>query len=259
MYKLIKLNDALILLKIRSTSQGILVEFPFNPPSISIHEEVASYIWQWFDLRTDLNHFYEVARQDAVLYQFPQKYYGLRIMGIPDLFEALSWAIMGQQINLTFAYTLKRRLIECFGESLTINHHTYWLFPTYKKISAIDVEDLRKLQFTTRKAEYIIGVAKIMASGELTKEALLKKQDYHLIQKSLMQIRGIGTWTADYVMMKCLHHPSAFPIADVGLHNALKSHLGLACKPTIDDIKKMAINWKKLGSICYLLPMEVTI
>ena len=106
------------------------------------------------------------------------------------------------------------------------------------------MDDLRKLQFTVRKAEYIIGVAKAMRSGELSKEILLKKQDYQQIQKSLMSIRGIGAWTADYVMMKCLHYPSAFPIADVGLHHALMLQLGIERKPTIEEIREMSRNWE---------------
>lgn len=58
-----------------------------------------------------------------------------------------------------------------------------------------------------------------------------------------MAIRGVGAWTADYVMMKCLHHPAAFPIADVGLHQAIKRQLGLERKPTIEEIEEMSTNW----------------
>lgn len=245
LYKLIEVNEELILIKVGSTPHSIQVEFLKSPPSKkSTREEVAEYIWEWFDLDKDLSNFYEVASLDKVLQPIAHKYYGLRIMCIPDLFEALTWAIIGQQINLTFAYTLKKRFVEHFGECLTYEGKTFWLYPTYEQIATIDVEDLRKLQFTVRKAEYVIGVAKAMTNGELTKESLLLKQEYTQMKKSLMEIRGIGAWTADYVMMKCLHHSSAFPIADVGLHNAIKLHLGLERKPTIEEIKEMAINWE---------------
>jgi DNA-3-methyladenine glycosylase II len=83
-----------------------------------------------------------------------------------------------------------------------------------------------------------------MMNGELSKEKLLQEQEYEQVKKSLMAIRGIGAWTADYVMMKCLHMTSAFPIADVGLHNALKLHLGLERKPTIEEIREMSTNWE---------------
>lgn len=211
---------------------------------MNARKEVVVYIWEWFDLDKDLSNFYEVANRDKILQQVAHRYYGLRMICIPDLFEALTWGIIGQQINLAFAYTLKKRFVEHYGECITFEVDTFWIFPTFEIIAAIDVEDLRKLQFTTRKAEYIIGVAKAMTNGEIMKENLLQKQDYQQVKKCLMAFRGIGAWTADYVMMKSLHYSSAFPITDVGLHNALKLQLGLERKPIIEEINKMAENWE---------------
>ncbi|GLC90051.1 DNA-3-methyladenine glycosylase family protein [Lysinibacillus piscis] len=211
-----------------------------NPPAI-VRQNVAQYIWEWFDLESDLHDFYQLASQDDVLKPLVDSYYGLRIIGIPDLFEALVWAIVGQQINLTFAYTLKKRFIEQFGECVIFEGEAFWMFPTVEKIAGLSVEDLKCLQFTTRKAEYIIFIAQEMMCGSLSKEQLLETQD---IQKSLVSIRGIGTWTANYVMLRCLHQSTAFPITDVGLHNALKVLLNLEEKPTIHEIETYAVNWQ---------------
>ncbi|MEK5214383.1 DNA-3-methyladenine glycosylase family protein [Psychrobacillus sp. FSL H8-0487] len=244
LYKLIKVNGELILCRIGFAQHVINVDFPSQRLSITSHEEIASYIWEWFDLDQDLSLFYEVAKQDKILQQIHKRYYGLRMMCIPDLFEALTWAIMGQQINLTFAYKLKQRFVEHFGECHTFEGNTFWLYPTYERIATLSVEELITLQFTVRKAEYVIGVAKAMTNGELTKEMLLQEPTYEQAKKSLLGIRGVGPWTADYALMKCLHQSSAFPIADVGLHNALKVQLGLNRKPTIEEIKDVATNWQ---------------
>lgn len=242
LYKLVKVKESLILCKIGFSNDAIKVEFPIAPLCIHSRKIVAEYIWEWFDLDQDLEGFYQMASQDSVLMKLAHKYYGLRIICIPDLFEALVWAIMGQQINLTFAYTLKKRFVEQFGESLNFKGEAYWLFPSFEKIASLSVEDLRELQFTSRKAEYIIGIAKDMANGKLTKELLLQK-NYQQMKHSLMMMRGVGAWTADYVMMKCLHHGSSFPVADVGLHNALKIILGLDRKPTIEEIEEYSKDW----------------
>jgi DNA-3-methyladenine glycosylase II len=242
-YKLIKIDDELVLLKIGNTKDSIRVEFPISTPTPGVREKAASYVWEYFDMKQVLGNFYEMADKDKVLQKIVNKYGGLRIICIPDLFEALTWAIIGQQINLTFAYTLKKRFVEHFGECLTFEGNTFWLFPEFETIAHIDIDDLRKLQFTSGKAEYIIGVAKSMTSGHITKEALLQQQDYQQVKKSLMAIRGVGAWTADYVMMKCLHHPAAFPIADVGLHHAIKRQLGLERKPTMEEMEEMSTNW----------------
>ncbi|WLR43374.1 DNA-3-methyladenine glycosylase [Bacillus carboniphilus] len=244
LYKLLKIEEDLLLLKIKACKQGVRVDFPIHQPSISVRKKVASYIWDWFDFNTDLDPFYQMANTDPVLSKVAPNYKGLRIIGIPDLFEALSWAIIGQQINLTFAYTLKKRLVEQFGESLTDEGHPFWLFPSYDRISTLRIDDLTSLQFSTRKAEYIIGIAKQMTSGELSKEELIDIGDYDQTKERLTKIRGVGAWTADYVMMKSLHHLNAFPISDVGLHNALKSVLNLDQKPSISEIKEFAARWQ---------------
>ncbi len=244
LFKLIKVNGDLILCRIGFAQHVIHVDFPSQRFSITSHEEIVSYIWEWFDLDKDLSLFYEVVKQDKILQHIHKRYYGLRMMCIPDLFEALTWAIMGQQINLTFAYKLKQRFVEHFGECLTFEGNTFWVYPTYERIATIGVEELITLQFTVRKAEYVIGVAKAMKNGKLTKEMLLQELTYEEAKKSLLGLRGVGPWTADYALMKCLHQSSAFPIADVGLHNALKVQLGLKRKPTIEEIKEVATNWQ---------------
>ncbi|WP_223588879.1 DNA-3-methyladenine glycosylase family protein [Neobacillus bataviensis] len=241
-YKLIKVNETFILFKVGYNNRSIIVEFPISTPSEESRKQAAEYIWEWLDLDQDLAGFYEMAAKDRILSKISNKYYGLRIIGIPDLFESLIWAIIGQQINLTFAYTLKKRFVERFGESLTFNGNTFWLFPSFEKIASIDVEDLKKLQFTGRKAEYIIGIAKSMDNGDLSKEILLN-QDYQQVKKTLTEFRGIGPWTADYVMMKCLHYNTSFPIGDAGLHNALKNLLSSERKPAIEEIQEFAENW----------------
>lgn len=244
LYKLLKIDHELVLCLISYQAQQLRVDFPMNSPSAAAVEQVQSYIEEWFDLRRDLQPFYHMAQKDAILQHSVQKYNGLRIIGIPDLFEALVWAIIGQQINLTFAYTLKKRFVEHFGENVDYKGDTYWVFPSCEQIASLTIADLRALQFTSRKSEYVIAIAQEMASGALTKEKLLQIKDRAHIKKMLMSIRGVGEWTADYVLMKCFHDPTSFPIADVGLHNALKMQLALDRKPTIDEIKKWEVPWR---------------
>src|SRR5699024_5855362 len=93
------------------------------------YKKAVDYVQEWFDLKTDLAPFYELAKTDPLLKQVVDKCYGLRILGIHDLYEALCWAILGQQINLTFAYTLKRRFVEAYGHSIEWGGRMHWIFP----------------------------------------------------------------------------------------------------------------------------------
>lgn len=245
-FKLIPAEGGQVLAHITAgEANSIQIHFPQTvPPSGSLERKaVVSYVWEWFDLGTNLEPFYQIAAQDSLLRNVAQQFYGLRIVGIPDLFEALCWGILGQQINLAFAYTLKRRVVEAFGRSITWNGQLYWLFPAPETIAALSVEDLTPLQLTTKKAEYLIGVAKLMAEGHLSKPMLLQLKDPKAIEKKLVQIRGIGPWTANYVLMRCLKAPSAFPIEDVGLHNAVKQLLGLDTKPSLEELRQLSAPW----------------
>lgn len=242
--KLVKLGDDQVLLKVSEVGQNLQVDFLNIVPTDSGRAQVAKYIWDLFDMGTDISPFYEMAAQDSILRTIAEKYKGLRIIKINDLFECLSWAVMGQQINLKFAYTLKKRLVEKYGEKLIYEGESYYSFPTPRVISALQVEDLLSLQFTTRKAEYMIGIAKQLEDGLLIKEELELESDYVTLLKKLISIRGIGNWTADYTIMKCFSLNCAFPLADVGIHNAIKGILGLKEKPKLSEIQEMARNWE---------------
>ncbi|WP_258535818.1 DNA-3-methyladenine glycosylase 2 [Bacillus sp. 03113] len=206
--------------------------------------EIVRYIREWFDLDTHLSTFYDLAKTDPFLMKPVQDFYGLRIIGIPDLFEALCWGILGQQINLRFAYILKKQFVEKFGDFIEWDCKKYWIFPSYKKIASLTPDDLSDIKMTMKKSEYIIGIAQLMASGELSKAKLMKLNHFNEIEKSLIKIRGIGPWTANYVLMRCLRFPSAFPIEDVGLINAIKSLAHMDRKPTKEEIRTIAIPWE---------------
>jgi len=225
---------------------GALLVRPLNeePWSAGTTEAVVRYVREWFDLDLDLAPFYAIARKDPLLRDVADKLYGLRNMGIPDLFEALCWGILGQQISLAFAYTLKRRFVETFGEAVRREGVECWLFPLPERVACLAVEDLTALKMTTRKAEYLIDVARKMTNGEVGKETLLGIGDFAAAEKRLVAIRGIGPWTANYVLMRCLRYPSAFPIDDVGLHNAIKHVLKLEQKPAVSHIRELSAGWR---------------
>lgn len=214
-----------------------------------LREGVARYVRDWFDLGTDLAPFYEMARQDSLLKQAVDSFYGLRNMGIPDLYEAICWGILGQQINLAFAYTLKRRFVETYGRSIERGGARYWLFPTAERIAELAPEELYAAGMTTvKKCEYLVDTAKLIASGGLTQEMLLATGDVRQAEKMLVKIRGIGPWTAHYVLMRCLRMPDAFPIDDVGLHHAIRHVLGLDAKPDKPRILELSAGWTKWES-----------
>ncbi|MFJ8068286.1 DNA-3-methyladenine glycosylase family protein [Peribacillus sp. NPDC096447] len=245
-YRALVVENETLLIEISAMNETELtVRFPGRTATMDnkVKDAVSQYIRHWFDLETNLLPFYELAHNDPILQKPVNQFFGLRNMGIPDLFEAIAWGILGQQINLTYAYTLKRRLVEGFGDFVEFNGKQYWLFPAPEVIAKLTVEDFADLRMTVKKCEYLIGVAQLIAEGELTKEKLLNAKNVKVAEKMLTKIRGIGPWTANYVLMRCLRFPAAFPIDDVGLHNSMKLVMQTEAKPTKTEILKLSEAW----------------
>ncbi|MBB6675107.1 DNA-3-methyladenine glycosylase 2 family protein [Cohnella nanjingensis] len=245
-YKAVPVGTQAPVVEIREDpiERGIRIRFLGDAlPSPAVQAEVVRYVREWFDLDRDLAPFYRLARTDALLDRAVTAFHGLRNMGIPDLFEAISWGILGQQINLAFAYTLKRRLVERFGRRVVCEGETYWTFPTPQDIAGLSEADLSDLRMTVKKCEYLVGVAQLLADGRLSRELLLGTDDLRKVEKLLVGVRGIGPWTANYVLMRCLRMPSAFPVDDVGLHNAIKMLNGMERKPTKPEILALSAGW----------------
>jgi len=184
-------------------------------------EYVRSFIIEWFDLERDLNPFYTLLSERPSLKHLAKQYSGLRLIGIPNLFEALCWSVIGQQINLTFAYKLKRRLVEAYGESTNYNGHTLYHSPTPEALVNLDEEFLKAQQFSRGKIQYLKNVAAAFLEQGLSKSVLSEITDFESRQRVLTKIKAIGIWSANYALMKTLHQPEAIPFGDTGLTQSL--------------------------------------
>ncbi|NOS56567.1 MAG: DNA-3-methyladenine glycosylase 2 [Cyclobacteriaceae bacterium] len=201
------------------------------------------FIKEWFDLDADLRPFYALVKDDKLLGPLVKEYFGYRIIGQPDLFESLVWAVLGQQINLQFAYTLKQRFVEQFGEKHTVGDKVYYLFPTPKVVSTLSDEHLLPLQFSRQKSKYVVLIAQAFLSGSISKEKL-KDLPFQEAKEKLMNIKGVGNWTANYALMKTFRYPESFPLEDAGVHNAIKNLKKMKAKPTLEQVKRIFKKYK---------------
>jgi DNA-3-methyladenine glycosylase II len=239
--KLLRLGDETVLVSIEPHKNGLTLTLGNHQSAL--HHEAVGYVREWFDLDSDLKSFYKMARQDDLLRDLVKKYRGYRIMSHPDLFESLVWAVLGQQINLAFAYTLKQRFVESFGQRMEHEGQTYHLFPEPSRIVSLIEADLLPLQFSRQKAAYTINIARAFVDGEISKEKL-RGLSLAEAKEALMKIKGIGNWTANYALMRTYRYPDAFPLEDAGLHNALKRLLGMKKKPSVKRVKAIFRKYK---------------
>ena len=147
------------------------------------------------------------------------------------------------QINLGFAFTLKQRFVEKFGEIIEANEDQFYLFPSFITVAFLSPDELLALQFSRQKAAYTIGIAKAFVEGKISKEKL-KGLSLNDAKEELIKIKGIGNWTANYALMKTFRYPDAFPLEDAGLHNAIKNQLQLKSKPKPERVKRIFKKYK---------------
>lgn len=237
--KLVRIENEDILFELSPSGDHALKVSVLNAKLSTRQKQLLiTFIVEWFDLETDLKPFYALAGKDQLLKKLVKKYYGYRIIGQPDLFESLVWAVLGQQINVQFAYTLKQRFVEQFGAKLLFSDQAYYLFPTPEAVSLLSDEQLLPLQFSRQKSKYTVLIAEAFSSGAISKEKLrgLSLQE---AKEKLMSIKGVGNWTANYALMKTFRYPDAFPLEDAGIHNAIKNLKKLQQKPTLEEVKKV--------------------
>jgi DNA-3-methyladenine glycosylase II len=108
------------------------------------------------------------------------------MIGMPHLFESLVWSIIGQQINLNFAYSLKEKLVHNFGQKLIHNNEAFYALPTPERLASLNIEDFQPFQFSRSKAQYIINVSREFAEGNLSQKAL-KKLSFEEVKENLIQ------------------------------------------------------------------------
>jgi len=224
------------LIRIKEGTNSLEVEMLNEKPEPLILQLVGRWVEDWFDLNRDLTLFYKLLDEHAQLSFMVENFRGLRLMGIPNLFEALCWCVIGQQINLTFAHRLKRRLVETYGTAISYQGQPYYYFPKPEVLAELDVEQLKTLQFSRQKAEYTIGIATAFARGELSKDKVKSQPSSEQMLQKLQRIRGVGKWTANYVLMKSLARMDCIPYGDSGLNTAVASFLKLDRKPTQQEV-----------------------
>ncbi|QRR00434.1 DNA-3-methyladenine glycosylase family protein [Dyadobacter sandarakinus] len=223
-YKSIHTGNDIVLVGIEQNGSFLEADIIAGPAGEAEKNLVVAYIREWFDMDRDIEPFYHLLQTDGRLSYMAERYKGLRLMGIANLFEAICWSIIGQQINLAFAYKVKRSLIERFGEGVTFENETFYTFPEPSVLADVQMEELKSMQFSRQKAEYLINTAKAFRDGLISREMLAALPDFEARTKALTALKGIGAWTANYVLMKSMREPGGIPHGDIGLLNALESH-----------------------------------
>lgn len=226
-----------IVIKVKATGTTDQPEFELTSSSKFTEKEIDKLkeIFQWDkSLQPVGDHF-----SSTVLADIFEEHKGTPLVLEFDLYHCLMKCIIHQQVNMKFAHTLTQRFVHSFG----FEHEGVWFYPRPEDVAKLDYEDITALKMSRRKAEYIIDTSRLIAEGELPLYNLKNKTDEEIL-KELVKIRGIGPWTVQNLLLFGLGRPNLFPIADIGIQNALKKLKGLDEKPTILQMQEWSKEWE---------------
>jgi AraC family transcriptional regulator of adaptative response / DNA-3-methyladenine glycosylase II len=144
---------------------------------------------------------------------------GLRVPGAFDGFELAVRAILGQQVTVSGARTVAGRFAAAFGDPITTPFDTLTtLFPTATRVADLPPGRIARLGMPGARARTVIALARAVADGHLV---LVPNADVETTLTRLRELPGVGEWTAQYIAMRALSWPDAFPHTDVGVMKAL--------------------------------------
>lgn len=173
-----------------------------------------------FDLDAPVAEIVSALAPDPLLKRLLRTHRGLRVPGAWDGFELTVRAILGQQVSVKAATTLAGRIAERYGEpldkALAGQGDLRFLFPTAERLSRAR---FNKIGLVQSRADTLRRVASAVVRGDLQFDTA---QDAGELRSRLISIKGIGEWTAQYVAMRVLKNPDAFPDSDLGLLKALR-------------------------------------
>ncbi len=191
--------------------------------------------------------FYTMALADPALARLARALYGLHIPQTGSVFEALVLAILGQQISAQVAFKLRNSLIEKYGPRLIADGKIYHAFPRPDSLAATRPDDLRAIGLSARKAEYVLDIAGKAAAGVLDLEGLRDRPGAEIIA-SLTSLRGVGGWTAHWLLIRAFGYPDGFPASDLALLRMVGNLMGKGKPVKPEEADEYSKRWSPFRS-----------
>jgi DNA-3-methyladenine glycosylase II len=201
-------------------------------------------------LPVDVSGFAAMAAPDPLLGPLAERMRGLRPPRFPTVFEALVNGVACQQLSLAVGIHLLNRLTADRGQPTAADPEGPRSFPGPEQLASVRPDELRRHGFSSAKARTIVETAQAIVSGSLDLEALEHLDDRESIGR-LMSLRGIGRWTAEYVLLRGLGRLHVFPGDDVGAHNKLKRFLDIDGRLDYDGVARLVARWQPYAGMVY--------
>jgi AraC family transcriptional regulator of adaptative response / DNA-3-methyladenine glycosylase II len=220
-----------------------------RPVPADVMERAHSSTLRMLGLVSDVSVFESRARRDERMARLLGRRHGMRVPMTATAFDALCWAVIGQQINVKFAAALRRELLDLAGSRVgDMTAH-----PDAAAVAQLDPRDLTKRRYSGSKADYVIGAARAVAAGTLPVDDLSSGSAL-AAEKALKSVRGIGTWTARYMLLRGAGFADCAPVGDSALATALQRLHAMDARPDHGQVQALMEDYAPHRSLatCHL-------
>lgn len=201
--------------------------------------EAVEIVRGMFSVEHDLKRFRRQVAGDGLMCRLEAEHRGLRLPRWPTLFEALSSSILLQQIATSVAWTFRRRFVERFGERVEHAGRVFHAFPAAGSVARAEPEELRALGLTNAKAVSVVEAARAIDGGALRADEL-EKEDNETVVARLSELRGVGRWTAEWVLMLHFGRTDVFAAADLFLRGAVAKYYNAGAPLKEQEVRAVA-------------------
>lgn len=228
--KAARINGQTLVFQIRAAGsvERPLLEYTLfagRPIGAEMQEAALDRISFFLSLADELQLFYAIGRRDPAFAPIVEQLYGYHQVKFLTPFENACWAVLTQRNRLPVARKMKQALVMRFGHSLTVNGSRYWAFPEPAQWVDVEPHELAPLVRNQQKAAYLVDVA---AAFNRTGEEFMRTAPYEVVEQWLQSIKGIGAWSAAFVLIRGLGRVERVTFVEKALLKAIAHVYGPA-------------------------------
>ena len=222
------------------------------PPPQTLLEErrVRSVVDRLLGLQIDLTDWYHMASGDARLRPLADRFRGMKPPRFPTMFEAVVNAFACQQLTLEVGLELLNRLAMISSARLGRLGNVRYAFPMAEDIARLPPEKHRAIGFSRQKVRALLDLARPITRHELELESVAREDDA-VVRQRLIELRGVGRWTAEYVLLRGVGRLHVFPGDDVGAQKRLARWLGRSRPLDYAGVRRAVQRWQPYAGLVY--------
>jgi DNA-3-methyladenine glycosylase II len=215
-----------------------------------VKQGVTAALERLLGFRTDVAAFYRLASRDTALGLLAQRFVGMKPPRFATVFESVITAIASQQVTRTVGVLLLNRLAISYGAAVHEGDAATYAFPRAEDLGTLRPDDLRQLGFSRQKGRAMIELARSIMMKDLDLEGLAELPDEEAIE-CLCGLRGVGRWSAEYVLLRGLGQTHVFPGDDVGARKNLQRWLKLVKPLDYAAVNRVLYRWRPYAGLVY--------